>query len=103
MYQVVREQIRPSVDIEFFSVIKHVPAVANYWNDNIVKTGKHISSVHSLSDDGLVMTTVMTYSSKDAWYDMTSDEYLNDNLFSVQREYNKKHNIIRIFKSAIEL
>lgn len=103
MYQVVREQIRPSIDVDFFSVVKHAPEVAKYWNDNIVKTGKHISSLHTLSDDGLIMTTTMTYASKDAWYDMTSDEYLNDNLFPIQREYNKNNNIIRTFKSATEI
>jgi hypothetical protein len=49
------------------------------------------------------MTTTMIYASKDAWYDMTSDQYLNDTLFVIQREYNKNNNIIRTFKSATEI
>lgn len=103
MYQIIREQVRPSIDVDFFSVSKHAPELSSYWNDNIVKTGKHISSTHSLSEDKLTMTTIMIYASKDAWYDMTSDQYLNDTLFVIQREYNKKHNIIRTFKSATEI
>ena len=103
MYQVIREQVRPSTSVDFFSVTKHAPEVAEYWNNTVVKTAKHVSSTHSLSEDRLTMTTIMIYASKDAWYDMTSDQYLNDTLFVIQREYNKNNNIIRTFKSATEI
>jgi hypothetical protein len=103
MYQIIREQIRPSIDVDFFSIAKHAPEVVKYWDDTIVKTRKHLGSTHTLSEDGLTMTTVMIYASKDAWYDMTSDQYLNDTLFVIQRAYNKNNNIIRTFKSATEI
>lgn len=102
MYKVVREQIRPSIDISF-SVARLAPEVAKYWDETYVLTNKQLSSEHTLSDDGLTMTTVMIYASKDDWYDMTSDPYLNETLFVMQREYNKNNNITRIFKSATEL
>lgn len=103
MYQVIREQIRPNVNVNFFSIHMCAPAVAEYWNTNIIDSGKQISNTHTLSDDGLTLTSVMLYRSKDDWYDMTSDEYLNKELFTMQNNYNKDNNITRLFKSAIEL
>lgn len=103
MYQVIREQIRPNLDVRFFSITMCDPEVAEYWNTNIIGTGKQISNVHTLSDDGLTLTSVMLYRSRDDWHSMTSDEYLNDTLFVAQNSYNKTNNITRIFKSAMEI
>lgn len=103
MYQVIREQIRPNLDVRFFSITMCDPEVAEYWNTNIIGTGKQISNVHTLSGDGLTLTSVMLYRSRDDWHSMTSDEYLNDTLFVAQNSYNKTNNITRIFKSAMEI
>lgn len=103
MFTVVREQTRPNIGVEFFSAVEHCPPeVIDYWNKAIVLTGKQISSTHKLSDDGLIVTTVMVYRSKDDWHDMTSDKYLIKNLYQVQEEYNYNNNITRVFTSAVE-
>ncbi len=35
MYQVIREQIRPDLNVKFFSITMCDPAVAEYWNKSI--------------------------------------------------------------------
>lgn len=103
MYQITREQVRPNTDVDFFSIVKLAPDIAEYWHEKFILTKKIISNKHTLSEDKLTMTTVSQWASKDDFYDMISDPYLNETLFDMQREYNKYHNITRIFKDIVEL
>lgn len=103
MYQVIREQIRPDVDVGFFSITTCGQEVVDYWNNEIVGTGKQISNTHTLSEDGLTLTSVILFESKEAWQSMIADKYLNENMFVAQDAYNTNNKIIRIFKSAKEI
>jgi hypothetical protein len=62
-----------------------------------------ISNTHTLSEDGLTLTSVILFESKEAWQEMIADRYLNENMFVAQDAYNKDNKIIRIFKSAKEI
>lgn len=103
MYQVIREQKRPNIDVSFFSITSCGQEVVDYWNNEIIGTGKQISNIHTLSEDGLTLTSVILFKSKEAWQEMISDRYLNENLFVAQDAYNKDNSIVRIFKSAKEI
>ena len=53
MYQVIREQKRPNIDVNFFSIAASCgQEVVDYWNTEIIGTGKQISNSHTLSEDG---------------------------------------------------
>jgi hypothetical protein len=104
MYQVIREQKRPNIDVNFFSIAASCgQEVVDYWNTEIIGTGKQISNSHTLSEDGLTLISVIVFKSKEAWQEMIADRYLNENLFVTQDAYNKDNNIVRIFKSAKEI
>lgn len=103
MYQVIREQTRPNTDVNFFSISSCGQEVVDYWNNEIIGTGKQISNTHTLSEDGLAITSVILFESKEAWQEMIADPYLNEKLFVSQDAYNKDNNIVRIFKSAKEI
>ena len=103
MYQVVREQSRPNIDVKFFSIHMCDAEVINYWGTTYVDSGKQVNSTHTLSDDKLTLTSMFLYRTRDEWHEMTADKYLNETLFKQQTEYNKENNITRIFKSAFEI
>lgn len=103
MYQVIREQKRPNNDVKFFSITTCGQEVVDYWNREIIGTGKQISNSHTLSEDGLTLTSVILFKSKEAWQEMIADRYLTENLFVTQDAYNKDNGIVRIFKSAKEI
>jgi hypothetical protein len=103
MYQVIREQTRPNIDVKFFSIHMCEDEVIKYWDTVIVDSGRQISSTHTISEDGLTLTSTFLYRSRDDWHEMAADKYLHTTLFKQQTDYNKQHNIIRIFKSAFEI
>lgn len=103
MYQVIREQIRPNTDVDFFSITSCGQDVINYWNTEIINTGKQISNTHTLSEDELTLTSVILFESKESWQEMIADRYLTENLFAPQDAYNINNKINRIFKSAKEI
>lgn len=103
MYQVIREQYRPNVDVKFFSIHMCGEEVIKYWDTKIVDSGKQVSSTHTLSQDGLTLISTFLYRSRDDWHEMAADKYLNNTFFKQQTDYNKENNIIRIFKSAFEI
>ena len=103
MYQVIREQYRPNVDVKFFSIHMCDAEVVKYWVTTYVDSGKQVNSTHTLSDDKLTLTAMFLYRTRDEWHEMTADKYLNETLFKQQTEYNKENNITRIFKSAFEI
>lgn len=89
MIKVIKTTTRPNNTIPFFEDIEESPAgYKQYINDNFIANKKMIKTEHSRSKDGLVITTVMTWSDEDSFLDLCTDEYCANNYHNKVNQYN---------------
>ena len=76
MFKETRKQTRPDTNVQFWTV-QTDPAVTdefrNYFYENYVLTGKFISTMSEISNDGLSMTMIAIWNSESDYTDSTND------------------------------
>jgi hypothetical protein len=96
MFELVKKQIRPSKDIQFFSSADSpdiTNETRNYLVQNFRNTGKIISSETSWSEDELTMTTRSFWKDRESLLEYLCDPIIADGITIHNTAYNKKHNI----------
>lgn len=83
---------RPSKSISFYESMDEV--VIAYFYYKFIRTKKVISDVRTLSDDGLVLTSVSEWSSVEDYLDLLTDEYCHTNMLVTAKKYNAENNIV---------
>lgn len=89
MFQVIRNQVRPSTDVEFFLPARCVhisDADKKLFQQKYVLTGKQVAVSNTLSEDKLTLTTTAV------WIDEAStEEFITDPELKSFRDGFEKH------------
>jgi len=96
MYQIISKHTRPSVDVEFYSILgsdDESVAFLSHWEDTVKINGKLIFVDSQISEDQLTMTTIMLWDSQ-ASYDEAMDDPIVINKWNLRREYNTANGIV---------
>ena len=102
MFTLVRKQIRPNIEVEFFNASKCSAVtleVKDYLDNQYKRTGKMISSDTVFTENGLESITTIVWDSRDSFLEYLCDPIIADGLNEHSKLYNKKHNI----KSSISV
>lgn len=91
MFITSKKTIRPSIDINFYSVTDEYRL---YLTENYIKTGKILKSTSDLSSDGLTLITTTTWKDDLAYADYMQDSFCFSNYSEPNQHYNYKNNII---------
>lgn len=74
MYQVIRKQIRPNTDVNFFlSEDRVLASTKQYMYANYVQTGKQLTMSKDISEDGLTLTVKQDWLSNEAYLECKND------------------------------
>jgi len=74
MYQVIKKQIRPNTNVNFFvSEDQIATSSREYLYTNYVSTGKQISMTKEMSSDGLTMTVRQLWRSSEDYLECKND------------------------------
>lgn len=76
MYQIIKQQVRASTGVEFYSPAKSTTLAESEkrrFYEKYVLTGKQINVANEVSEDGLTQTTTAVWVSEEA-----ANEFIND-------------------------
>lgn len=94
MYIITKKQTRPSVEIPFYFEKNEISdEYKNYFQKKFVETGKIRLSSLTYSDDRLTITRVLTWESRDAFLEFTTDPFCYDTVIEPNRLYDIEHDI----------
>lgn len=96
MYQITAKHTRPSVDVEFYSVLGEDSdniTFRRHWNTAYKQTSKLLVLDSQLSSDGLTLTTTMLWESEAAYNEALADPIVS-NKWNLRREYNTANGIV---------
>ena len=96
MYQIIAKHTRPSVDVEFYSILgsdAESVAFLRHWDETFKFNGKLIFVDSQISEDQLTMTTIMLWDSQ-ASYDEAMADPIVINKWNLRREYNRANGIV---------
>lgn len=91
MYQTIKKQIRPSLEIPFFRPrSENSPLsqeVRDYIDSNYLATGKQLFSEQTVSDNGLELTTIVIWDSMESEQEFFQDPVVIENFVNVRAAY----------------
>jgi hypothetical protein len=96
MYQITAKHTRPSVDVEFYSVMGvdyDNVTFRSHWDATYKQTGKLIFLDSQLSLDRLTLTTMMLWDSEAAYNEAMADPIVSRK-WNLRREYNTTNGIV---------
>ena len=96
MYQITAKHTRPSVDVEFYSVLgrdSDSVAFRSHWDATYKQTSKLLFLDSQLSSDRLTLTTMMLWESEEAYNEAIADPIVS-NKWNLRREYNTANGIV---------
>lgn len=94
MYIITKKQTRKSTNIPFyFEKYPQSEIYQKYFYTNYIESKKFISSSTEYSDDKLTVTKIITWSSRSAFLDFTSDRYCYDTIIDPNRTYDIENDI----------
>jgi hypothetical protein len=93
MYKNTRKVIRPNTSVEFRNMIHESVSnnVRDHWTANYKNTSKCVSVESEVSANGLEMTTVTIWDSKDSWDQYQSDPIFAEGLFGPIHAYQDEN------------
>ena len=98
MWQIIRKQIRPNVDVPFFSM--QTDLVSNefkqHWRDTYVQTDKLIYIHAEPSEDNLSLSITMIWDSRESVDAMLADPIVQENLLTIKNAYLEQNGIVEI-------
>jgi hypothetical protein len=95
MWQIVRKQVRPNTNVEFYDPTTSSTLDRNilrYFFQNYIVTGKHIDVTKTLSEDGLTQTITVLWESQEAETEFTNDP-MTAIMFDDGQNYRTANNI----------
>ena len=94
MYQITAKHTRPSVDVEFYSVMgEDSDAFRNHWAATYKQTSKLLFLDSQLSSDRLTLTTMMLWESEAAYNEAIADPIVSRK-WNLRREHNTANGIV---------
>jgi hypothetical protein len=96
MYQIISKHTRPSVDVEFYSVMgEDADSVSfrSHWDTTYKQTSKLVFLDNQLSSDSLTLVTTMLWESERAYNEAIADPIVS-NIWNLRREYNNANGIV---------
>lgn len=94
MYIVTRVHTRPNLEVEFFHPKEATtPEFKNYFIETYIGTGKSILIEHSVSEDGLAMTSTSIWDNEASFTQFSNDPNANE-LITTATAYNTANGII---------
>ena len=94
MYKIIITAIRPSTDVEFFSVFTDSLAdFRSHWNETYFLTNKVTRAETSLSIDKLSQTTTQIWNSEESYNEAMADPIVME-FYKTRKDYNDSHGII---------
>lgn len=95
MYTSTSIHIRPNKNVMFWSTSEHgTPNYAKYVKEFYFDTGKIKKTEKSLSDDGLILTTIICWGSEKDFLDFRNDRVVIEDFLNPFNEYAEKSKII---------
>lgn len=95
MHISITQQVRPSKDVEFWSSKSRLEQKhALYMKKNYLDTKKIVSMNASESEDGLTLTTEVTWDNEKSLLDFQSDSIIVENILDAMNQYAEKNGII---------
>ena len=102
MYQIIRTFYRPNTNIEFWT--EDNPLVSEdfrtYRKETYTDTGKLVSRVHTLSENGLLRTTTAVWESQDAFNSFINDQRIINELEIPGTQYMSENGIELVDRSS---
>jgi len=102
MYQITVKHTRPSVDVEFYSVMgddDDSVAFRIHWDTTYKQTSKLIFLDSQISSDQLTQTTTMIWESESAYNEAMADPIVI-NKWNIRKQYNITNGIVRTEMTA---
>lgn len=94
MYQITSKHTRPSVDVEFYSVMgEDSAAFRSHWDATYKQTSKLLFLDRQQSSDGLTLITTMLWESEEVYNEALADPIVS-NKWNLRREYNTANGIV---------
>jgi len=105
MWQTVRKQTRPNIDVPFFNM--RTTLVSDdfklYWRDTFVSTDKLVYMHSDMSEDQLENTITMIWNSRESVDEMLADPRVQAELLAVKQAYLEETGITEIIVSNQEV
>lgn len=106
MWQTIRKQTRPSLDVAFFGPA-HSPGVQptfkQYWQDTYINSDKLIYAHTELSEDQLEMTITMIWDSRETVDAMLADATVIAEFLPIKNAYLEANGMTEIVISNEEI
>jgi hypothetical protein len=96
MYKITVKHTRPSVNVEFYSVMgddTDSVAFRRHWDTTYKQTSKLIFLDSQISDDGLTLITTMMWESEIAYNEAIADPIVS-NKWALRKQYNIDNGIV---------
>ncbi len=94
MYQITAKHTRPSLDVEFYSVMgEDSDAFRSHWDATYKQTSKLLFLDRQQSSDGLTLITTMLWESEEVYNEALADPIVS-NEWNLRREYNTANGIV---------
>jgi hypothetical protein len=91
MYQTIKKQIRPSLEVEFFKPRSENSPLSQECRDyvdlNYLSTGKQLFSEQTVSDNGLELTIILIWDSSESEQEFFQDQFVIENFVNVRDAY----------------
>ena len=105
MFIVTRKQIRPSINVPFFSpenCMQNSQEFKDYVYENYILTEKMLYTSKEVSESGLELVTTIVWSKREYAEGYWQDPFIVENLANLKKEYIEKNNITEEIVSAEE-
>ena len=96
MYKITVKHTRPSVDVEFYSVMGEDDdsvAFRSHWDTTYKQTSKLIFLDNQISGDQLTLITTMLWESETAYNEAIADTIVS-NKWALRKQYNITNGIV---------
>jgi hypothetical protein len=102
MYQITAKHTRPSVDVEFYSVMGEDSdnvTFRSHWDATYKQTSKLLFLDNQLSSDRLTLITMMLWESEEAYNEAIADPIVSSK-WNLRREYNRVNGIVLVERTT---
>ena len=106
MWQTIRKQTRPSLDVDFFSPASAPgvdPSFKEYWKATYIDTNKLIYMHTELSEDKLELIITMIWDSTESVDEMLADPVVNTDFMPIKNAYLAEHGLTEIVIAREEI
>jgi hypothetical protein len=106
MYVQTKTQTRLSIDVPFFDIRNNnlvSKEYRDYWRTTYVITNKCMFVQQTLSEDQLVLTSIMMWETKEDYNAFITDQYALDEFLNKFVEYNTANNIVFVITNEEEI